>query len=350
MRIGLTYDIRAEYLAAGFGEEETAEFDRPDTIDSIEAALRELGHETDRIGHVHSLVRRLAAGDRWELVFNIAEGLGGVSREAQVPAILDTFGIAYTFADPLVSTLTLHKAMTKRVLRDLGVPTPEFHVVESEADVARVALPFPLFVKPLAEGTAKGIDERSMVTDREALLRTCRRVLSEFRQPALVERFLSGREFTVGIVGTGESAVAVGTMEVILLADKAEAHSYTYINKEECEERCTFPMAPPDWAARAEEVSLRAWRGLGCRDAGRVDLRADDLGEIQVMELNPLPGLHPWHSDLPMICTRVGIPYVELIRRIVDSAATRVSPVDPRIAKLAGAQGVAGKKHARRSR
>jgi D-alanine-D-alanine ligase len=339
MKIGLAYDVRADYLAAGFGEEETAEFDRVDTIDSIETALRELGHETDRIGHVHALLRRLAAGDRWDLVFNIAEGLAGVSREAQVPAILDVYGIAYTFADPLTSTLTLHKAMTKRVLRDLGVPTPEFFVVETPADVAKVDLAFPLFVKPLAEGTAKGIDSKSMVADRGALAGACDRVLTEFKQPALVERYLSGREFTVGIVGTGDQAEAVGTMEVILLPGKAEAHSYTYINKEQCEERCEFPLAPPDWAARCEEVSLRAWRGLGCRDGGRVDVRANHKGEIEVMELNPLPGLHPWHSDLPMICTRVGISYTELIRRIVDSAAVRVAPSDPRIDKLIAAMG-----------
>lgn len=336
MLIGLTYDLRAEYLAAGFGEEETAEFDRPDTIDSIEAALNELGHETTRIGHAHALLNALARGERWDLVFNIAEGLEGVSREAQVPAILDTCGIACTFSDPLTASLTLHKALTKRVLRDLGLPTAPFVVIESLDDLRAVDLPFPVFVKPLAEGTAKGIDARSKVDSPAALRSAVERILDDFKQPALVETFLSGREFTVGITGSGPDAEAVGTMEVVLLP-QAEAHSYTYVNKERCEELCEFPLATPEWAAQAEELALAAWRGLGCRDAGRVDLRADDQGRLQIMELNPLPGMHPFHSDLPMICTAVGIPYVELIRRIVTSAAGRIRRPDPRLAELVGA-------------
>lgn len=325
MKVGLTYDLRAEYLAAGYGEEETAEFDRPDTIDALEGALKELGYQTDRIGHVRQLVTRLAAGDRWDIVFNIAEGLRGVAREAQVPALLEAYDIPCTFSDPLVTALTLHKALTKRVLRDVGVRTPEFFVVESEADIERCKLPFPLFVKPLAEGTAKGIDGDSKVDSREQLARVCRRLLATFHQPALVEAYLPGREFTVGITGTGAEAVAIGTLEIICLSH-AQPHSYTYVNKEQCEELCKFPLAPPEWARQAEELSLAAWRGLECRDAGRIDLRADGDGQLHVMELNPLPGLHPWHSDLPILCNTVGVPYVELIRRIMDSAKQRVVP------------------------
>jgi D-alanine-D-alanine ligase len=331
MIVGLTYDLRAEYLAAGYGEEETAEFDRPDTIDAIESALRQLGYQTQRIGNVRQLVSRLAAGERWDLVFNIAEGLRGIGREAQVPAVLDAYDIPYTFSDPLVASLTLHKAFAKRVLRDLGVPTPDFFVVETEADVARVDLPFPLFAKPLAEGTAKGIDADSLVRSREQLACVCGRLLATFRQPALVETYLPGREFTTGITGTGPSAIAVATLEIVL-RPRAQPHSYTYVNKEQCEELCDFPLAEPVLAARAAEISLAAWRGLGCRDAGRVDLRADSEGRLYVLELNPLPGMHPWHSDLPMLCTAVGVPYVELIRRIIDSARQRVT----------GRSGVAG--------
>ncbi len=131
MTIGLTYDLRSEYLAAGFGEEETAEFDRDDTIDAIETALQELGYETDRIGTARTLTSRLSQGDRWDLVFNIAEGLNGIGREAQVPALLDIFNIPYTFSDPMVMSLTLHKGMTKRIVRDAGIPTVDFHVVKN---------------------------------------------------------------------------------------------------------------------------------------------------------------------------------------------------------------------------
>jgi len=323
-RVGLTYDLRAEYLAAGFGEEETAEFDRPDTIDALADTLQELGHQPDRIGNVRQLVTRLARGDRWDIVFNIAEGLHGVARESQVPAILEAYDIPCTFSDPLVLALTLHKALTKRVLRDLGIRTADFCLVESVTDIGRVDLPFPLFVKPLAEGTAKGVDGDSKVTSRDELARVCRRLLTTYRQPALVETYLPGREFTVGITGTGEGAVAIGTLEVVLLP-QAQPHSYTYINKEQCEELCQFPLAPPDWAAQAEELALAAWRGLGCRDAGRVDLRADARGQLHVMELNPLPGLHPEHSDLPILCNAIGLPYRELIRRIMDSACQRLT-------------------------
>ncbi|HNQ23283.1 MAG TPA: D-alanine--D-alanine ligase [Phycisphaerae bacterium] len=322
--VGLTYDLRDDYLAAGYGEEETAEFDRPETIDAIEAALRELGYRTERIGHVRQLVDRLARGERWDLVFNIAEGLRGVSREAQVPSILEAFDIPYTFSDPLICALTLHKAMTKRVLRDLGLPTPAFCVVASEAEVQAVDLPFPLFVKPLAEGTGKGIDGRSMVQSQPELAQACRRVLQTFEQPALVEVYLSGREFTVGITGTGAEAAAIGTL-AILLQPGAEQHSYTHVNKEQWQELCRYELAAPDWARRAEELALAAWRGLGCRDGGRIDLRATADGTLHVLELNPLPGLCPGHSDLPILCTMAGVPYVELIRRITDSAWRRVT-------------------------
>jgi len=323
MKIGLTYDLRDGYIAAGYGEEETAEFDRGETIDELEGALRRLGYETERIGHVRQLVQRLAAGDRWDLVFNIAEGLRGFGREAQVPAVLEAFEIAYTFSDPLVSALTLHKGMAKRVLRDCGIATTPFCEVARPEDANQVDLPFPLFVKPIAEGTAKGIDGTSKVEDRAGLARACRRVIEEFHQPALVEPYLPGREFTVGVTGTGSEATAVGTMEIELLAD-AEPHSYTYVNKERCEVLCQFPLAPEAWRKKAEPLAVAAWRALNCRDAGRVDLRADRDGHLQVMEVNPLPGLHPLHSDLPMLCTAVNVAYTELIDRIMTSARHRI--------------------------
>ena len=144
MKIGLTYDLRQDYLDLGYGEEETAEFDRIGTIEAIENTLHEIGHKTDRIGNIWSLTKRLAAGDRWDLVFNIAEGLHGFARESQVPALLDAYDIPYTFSDPLVLALTLHKGLTKRVLRDLGIPTPDFMEIHSMDDIKKVELPYPL--------------------------------------------------------------------------------------------------------------------------------------------------------------------------------------------------------------
>lgn len=329
MRIGLTYDLRSAYLAAGFGDEETAEFDRESTIDAIESALRELGHETERIGHLPDLMERLLEGASWDLVFNTAEGLRGFGRESEVPALLEAYGIPYTFADPLVSAVTLHKGIAKRVLRDLGVPTSDFRVVESDAEALAVDLPFPLFVKPVAEGTAKGIDSRSRVANRDDLVARCRELRDRFGQAVLVEPYLPGREFTTSIVGTGEKARVVGTLEVVLRAG-AESHAYSYVNKENCEEFIDYGLAEGDLARECERIALAAWRGLGARDAGRVDLRADPEGRIQVLELNPLPGLHPEHSDLPIVCNAVGFEYLELIREIVDSAAERIPRQDAR--------------------
>jgi D-alanine-D-alanine ligase len=327
LHIGLTYDLREVYLAEGYSEEETAEFDRVETVDSIAGALESLGHTTDRIGHARELMGRLVRGDRWDLVFNICEGLKGISREAQVPAILDVYGIAYTFSDALVMALTLDKGMTKTVLRGHGVPTADYAVVKSPDDLKGLKLNYPLFAKPIAEGTGKGIDPGSIVKDAKALSDRCHYLLERFAQPVLVESYLPGREFTVGLWGTGPKAQAIGTLEIVL-RDSAEPNVYSYVNKENCEELVDYV---PVWAdkdplvKRCEEIALAAWRALDCRDGGRIDLRCDSKGEPLFMEVNPLAGLHPHHSDLPMICTACNIPYVDLIRRIVDSARTRVT-------------------------
>jgi D-alanine-D-alanine ligase len=331
MRIGLTYDLRADYLAAGYGEEETAEFDSPVTIDALEEATRTLGHQPDRIGNARQLIQRLARGDRWELVVNIAEGLHGLGREAQVPAILDVYQIPYTFSDPLVTALCLHKGLTKLVVRDAGLATPDFAVVERPADIHRVKLPFPLFAKPVAEGTGKGIGPSSKINNRAELETACLGLLERYRQPALVETYLPGREMTIGLLGTGPEAEAVGTMEITLLAG-AEAHAYSYVNKEQCEQFVKYQMVSArtdDEVRRAEALALAAWRVLGCRDAGRIDVRCDASGQPQFIEVNPLAGLNPQHSDLPMLAAGAGIPYAALIERILKSAMKRV-PALPR--------------------
>ena len=326
MLIGLTYDLRQEYLDAGFTEDETAEFDRISTVEAIEAALRELGHTTDRIGHARQLISRLARGDEWDLVFNIAEGLSGIAREAQVPAILDVYGIAYTFSDPLVMALTLHKGLTKTIVKAGRVRTPAFAVIEGAADIDSIELPFPLFAKPVAEGTGKGISPTSVANDKAALAAVCEQLLVTYQQPVLVETYLPGREFTVGILGTGQCARPLGTLEIIL-RENAEEGAYSYVNKERCEELVEYRLvwADEDRQVRsAEQVALAAWRILGCRDAGRVDLRCDAEGRPNFMEVNPLAGLHPEHSDLPILASKVGRSYNELVEQIVESAAPRV--------------------------
>ena len=310
MHIGITYDLRSDYLALGYGEEETAEFDQVGTIDAIDGALCELGHTTDRIGHARNLIERLAAGDRWDLVFNICEGLHGLARKAQVPAILDVYDIPYTFADPAALCVCLDKALTKTVLRAAGVPTPDWHVVRELSDIERCQLPFPLIAKPLAEGTGKGINAASKITDRTALRRVCERIAS-----SSMSSRCSSSSFCPAASSRWDSWVRAQTPKSsarleILLRDAAEPDVYSYVNKEQSEDLCDIVLvrASEDAAvAEAERIALAAWRAVAGRDAGRIDLRCDATGKPQLMEINPLAGLHPTHSDLPAVWTEMGV-------------------------------------------
>ncbi|MGP8154350.1 MAG: D-alanine--D-alanine ligase [Smithella sp.] len=322
LKIGITYDLRDDYLKEGYSLEETAEFDLPDTIEAIEKVILDNGFQADRIGHIKALTRRLVAGDRWDLVFNIAEGMHGFGREAQVPALLEAYNIPYTFSDPLGHAISLQKGTTKHILRDLKIPTPDFVVVNCEDDMDKVDLTFPLFAKPIAEGTGKGITARSKITNREEMNKVCKNLLQTFKQPVLIETYLPGREFTVGILGTGKDARALGTMEIILRPD-AEKNAYSYENKEHYERLVQYVLANDDEARQAMEISLMAWRGLDLKDAGRIDLRSDAHGVPHFMEVNSLAGLNPVRSDLPILCSKIGMSYHELISTIIDSSLKR---------------------------
>jgi D-alanine-D-alanine ligase len=256
------------------------------------------------------------------MVFNIAEGLNGFGREALAPALLDDYGIPYTFSDPLVLSLTLHKGMAKRVVRDAGIPTPDFRLVEKEEDASGIDLPYPLFLKPVAEGTGKGITAASKVMNEAQMIMQCRKMLETYSQPVMVETFLPGREFTVGIVGSGGRATVIGVLEV-LLNDEAEPDVYSYINKENCEQLVEYRLVDDPAAKAAAETALKSYRVLGCVDAGRVDLRADANGVPNFIEVNPLAGLHPEHSDLCIVAQKAGWSYRDLIAAIMESAIER---------------------------
>ena len=334
MRIGLTYDLRDDYRALGYSEADVAEFDTRDTIDALDAALQRLGHVTDRIGHIRQLAERLVAGDRWDLVFNIAEGLRGRSREAQVPALLEAYDLPYVFSDPLTSAATLDKAVAKSLVRDAGIPTAPWAVID-DARRTKVQLPFPVFLKPLAEGTGKGCERASKVANADELKATARDLLTRFGQPVLAESYLCGREFTVGIVGNGSGARVIGVLE-ITLPESADADIYSYVNKEECETRVHYALADDAEALRAGELALAAYRVLGCRDAARLDFRSDSFGEPYFLEANVLAGIHPSHSDLPILASLAGIGYDGLISEIVTAAVHRLGPLGaPRPAKQA---------------
>jgi D-alanine-D-alanine ligase len=322
MRIGVTYDLRDDYRALGFSEEETAEFDAEETIAAVCDALRGLGHEPVRIGHVKALAAALVAGQRWDAVFNICEGFKGVAREAQAPALLEAYDVPYMFSDPLTLALALDKAMAKRVVRDRGVPVADFALIESEADIARVHLPFPLFLKPVAEGSGKGVGAMSKVDDAAGLARSAADLLARFRQPVLVEEFLPGREFTIGITGTGADAAVLGVSEIVPKANYI-GHGYGFQNKETWEDKLSLVRATDDAARAAGDVALMAWRALRCRDGGRVDIRQDREGQPCFIEVNPLAGMRPGYSDLCFIADFEGLTYTQLIGRFVDAFLRR---------------------------
>jgi len=322
MRVGITYDLRSDYLALGYSEEETAEFDAEATIIAVCDALSALGHEPARIGGIRKLTKALAGGERWDAVFNICEGLKGVSREAQVPALLEAYDIPYVFSDPLTLSLTLDKALCKRVVRDAGIPTADFAVIESIADVAKVDLPFPLFLKPVAEGSGKGIGAKSKVDDAGTLKSVAVELLARFAQPVLVETFLPGREFTIGITGTGAGATVLGVSE-IHPNQNFIGHGYGYENKETWEDKMEIRLADDGAARAAGALALDAWRVLRCRDGGRVDVRCDAQGAPHFIEVNPLAGIRPGYSDLCFIADFLGLSYTQLIGKFLDSFLLR---------------------------
>ena len=323
MRIGFVYDARDEYLAEGHSEVDVAEFDTEETISLIAAALGRCGAAVDRIGRGRTLARRLAAGERWDLVFSIAEGLAGRAREAQVPALCEMFGQAYAFSDPLTMAATLDKAVAKRLVRDQGVPTADFALLRQAEEAQACRLPFPLFVKPVAEGTGKGCEAASVVNGADELQAAAARLIGRFGQPAIAEPFLPGREFTVGILGNGPEAQVIAVLE-IAIRPEVEDRVYSFGNKEDCETTVIYRIADDAEAMLAGRLALEAYRALDCRDAARVDMRSDAEGVPQFLEVNPIAGLHPTHSDLPMLTEMSGRSYDWLIGGILDAAARRL--------------------------
>jgi D-alanine-D-alanine ligase len=320
MKIGLTFDLRSWYIDRGYSMEETAEFDKQETVDALEKSLQMMGHETEPVGNVFQLLEALTAGKRWDMVFNIAEGLYGDGRESAVPAILDQYRIPYVFSGPLIMGVSLNKHLAKLVVAAAGVPVSPGCLVSKPEDTDRCNLNFPLFVKPVSEGTGKGITEKSIVTSVDELKDMVSWITGEFRQPALVEEYLPGREFTVGIVGTGESAVALGGMEVIC----RENLPYSVEVKENYENYCKYIPIGEDIIDVCKSVALDAWKALNAVDGGRIDLKADRNGQICFIEANPLAGLNPVHSDLPMLSRMYGIEYQSLMEMIMEAAIARL--------------------------
>ena len=323
MKVGLTFDLRSWYIDRGYSMDETAEFDKQETVDALENSLIQMGHKTESVGNAFQLIEALAAGKRWDLVFNIAEGLYGDGRESVVPAILDQYKIPYVFSGPVIMGVSLNKHLAKLVVSAAGVPVSPGVLISGLSDTDKISLVYPLFVKPVSEGTGKGITEKSLVRNISELRAMVAWILNEFMQPALVEEYLPGREFTVGITGTGEEAIAIGGMEVIC----ADNLPYSVEVKENYQNYCKYTPLDEDIADECKTVALKAWKALDAVDAGRIDLKADRNGRICFIEANPLAGLNPVHSDLPILARMYGIEYQQLMEMIMDSATSRIKEV-----------------------
>lgn len=320
MKVGLTFDLRSWYTDRGYSMDETAEFDKQETVDALDNSLKKMGHETEAIGNTFQLIEALASGKRWDMVFNIAEGLYGDGRESVVPAILDQYKIPYVFSGPVIMGLSLNKHLAKLVVSGAGVPVSPGLMISQPKDLDKVNLVYPLFVKPVSEGTGKGITRKSLVNTASELEFMVTWILREFRQPALVEEYLPGREFTVGVVGYGEEAKIIGGMEVIC----ADNLPYSVEVKENYQNYCKYKPLDEDIAGECKTVALGAWRALNAVDAGRIDLKADRNGRICFIEANPLAGLNPVHSDLPILSRMYGIEYQNLMEMIMYEAIRRI--------------------------
>jgi len=323
MKVGLVFDLRDDYRDMGFSEEACAEFDSPETIDALASAIERQGCAVARVGHGRALVARLLQGERFDLVFSIAEGHGGRNREAQVPAVCEMFGQPFVFSDALTMAVTLDKAVAKRLVREAGLPTAPFCVLRDPAVAGRVNLSYPVFVKPLHEGTGKGCEGASVAADADQLFTAAGEFIRRFGQPVIVETLLTGREFTVGIVGNGEQAKVIGVMEVLVNPEQ-DSGIYSLVNKEFCEQHVRYVLADDDEAWLAGERALAAYHALQCLDAARVDMRSDAAGSPNFLEVNPIAGLHPTHSDLPILTSLAGHDFDWLIGQILDSACDRL--------------------------
>ncbi len=326
--VGLTYDLASDYfLENGAPEDFYGEYDSEETIERLETAILGLGYSVYRIGNIDKLVSFLAEKQRVDIVFNIAEGRWGRNRESQIPALLEAYSIPYTFSDPFTLGICLDKAFAKRLWQLDGLPVAPFYLVESPLDFCsplEMGLEFPLFVKPVREGSSKGIGLESVVETVEQLKTQVERVMTLYQQPALVEEFLPGREFTVAVIGSGPNAKVLGALEVPYVAvsrvdgflQKNDWNTYSLsIHK---------PVGESPLLKQLTEVSLRAFQALGCRDAGRLDLRMDKNGQLVLMEINPLPGLSS-HSALPYIAALAGISFKMLLDGILREAIARSS-------------------------
>jgi D-alanine-D-alanine ligase len=320
IRVGFTYNVKR----GGDGDDQ-AEWDPPETIIAIANALARQGHIVVHLEATPDLPRVLAEADV-DLIFNIAEGVEGRNREAQVPALCELLGIPYTGSDSATLAIALDKALGKKVLLQHDILTPKFQVMESHRERLSPDMRFPLIVKPNAEGSSKGIGSTSVVDNEEELRDKVKELIERYRQPALVEEYIAGREFTVGLLGDKRPRV-LPPMEIKFKQADETRPVYDYGVKQEWEKyvyyECPAKLTESEQKAM-EKIARATFWALDCRDVARVDMRMDADGRIYVLEVNPLPGLTPDYSDLVLIAKACGMEYDQLIAEIMTGGLRRL--------------------------
>lgn len=341
MKVALLYNQKPDSSTSisRYENDEFAEWDNPETIDAVADALRErcevvkIDCNPARLLDIISTLLR----EKPDICFNITEGIGAPSREAQIPALLDMMRLRYTASDPVTLCLALDKARTKEILSYYHIPTPPFRVIYSlRESMAFLDEPhdFPLIVKPLHEGSSKGIFERSVVYSTEELSRQLCEVLEHYHQPALVEQFLSGREFTVALIGNGESVEVLPIVELLfehLPQESRKIYSYEakwlWDTPQNPVEVFRCPASISDALAdKIRSICKRAFLALRCRDWSRIDVRLDEHGNPFIIDINPLPGILPnpdEHSCFPLAARTAGMDFNALINRVLDEALKR---------------------------
>jgi len=325
LRVGITYNLKKD-----FSQRENQpidfleEFDSEETIDAIRKVLEGEGHEVIKLGGDTGLIDRLREASV-DIVFNIAEGLQGRNREAHIPALLEFLNIPYTGSDPLTLSLTLDKAMAKRMVISENIPTPRFLKVERMEDLDGLDLRYPLFIKLCYEGSSKGVRLDSKILDPSSLEEKARGLLNTYRSPLLIEEFVKGPEFTVGILGN-EDPFVLGVMQIEIKGRPPEESIYSLEIKREWEEKVRYhcpPSIDTSLLKKIEEVALRSYRTLGCRDVSRVDIRVGEDNLPYFLEVNPLPGLSPVYGDLVIMARSMGWDYAQLVDTIFHQALKR---------------------------
>jgi D-alanine-D-alanine ligase len=325
LRVGFTFNVKRVTPDLAGSQDEEAEYDSPKTLQAIREAIASYGHEVVDLEATPDLPVQLASTPV-DVVFNIAEGFKGRNRESQVPALLELLDIPYTGSDPAALSVSLDKALAKRMVRTHGINTPAYLVMHSGKErLPRELSRFPLLVKPVAEGTSKGVTPKSVVQSEGELREVAREMIAKYRQPALVEEYIRGREFTVGMLGERRPRV-LPPMEIVFLESDDPHPIYSFDMKQESSDRIRYEVPAkltPRELERLEKAARETFTALGCRDVARVDFRMDAEGRIYFLECNPLPGLTPGWSDLVLIAQAAGIDYRSLIGEILSFAIRR---------------------------